>query len=107
MDGKTLLPSRMRSGLLDGLDEPFDGSGLELFMSPEEIAGMDGLEKRGGGEQPAEDFGPRPLAAQDKNPADVAGDKFSGQALHSNGIVEGDNKWLPQNPFDKTGEGRG
>jgi len=65
MDEPELLPYRpknsvfgpARGGILDGLDEPFGGSGLELFMSPEEIAGIEGLKL--GSEQPVQEAGPR------------------------------------------------
>jgi hypothetical protein len=112
MDGAVLLPYRpknpffapTRGGILDGLDEAPSGSGLELFLSPEEIAGIDGLVNQHGSEQPVQDFGPRPLEARDNSLSGMAGDKSSGS--HSNGIVEGEYGG-PPNPFDKTGEDRG
>jgi hypothetical protein len=78
---------------------------LELFMSPEEIAGIDDLVYRPG-ERASQDSEPRPLDARDNNLSGGTGDKSSGQTPHGNGIVEGEYKG-PPNPFDKTAEDRG
>lgn len=86
-------------GLLDGVDEASGGSGLELFLSPEEIAGIDGLVSSHGSEQPVQDFEPRPLATQDSSLSGAADDKSSGQG--SDRIVEGDNKLPTENPLNQ------
>lgn len=108
MDGMMLLPKRNSfaptgSGILDGLDEAPGGSGLEMFLSPEEIAGIDDLVYRPGKRAP-EDSEPRLLEARDNSLSGGAGDKSSGP--HSNGIVEGEYSGL-RYPFDKTGADRG
>jgi hypothetical protein len=79
---------------------------LELFMSPEEIAGIDDLVYRPG-ERASQDSEPRPLDARDNNLSGGTGDKSSGQTPHGNGIVEGDNEGLPQNPLDKASADHG
>src|SRR5690349_21843187 len=94
MDEAVLLPYRpndssgpAKGGILDGLDDMRGGSGLDLFLTPEEISGIDDLVYRPG-ERTAQDSEPRLLEARDNNLSDAASDKSSGS--HSNRIVEGD-----------------
>jgi len=55
-------------GLLDDLPEPHGGSGLELLMSPEKFASIDGLGTGSGDGNAAQDSEPRLLEAGDHSP---------------------------------------
>jgi hypothetical protein len=89
-------------GLLDGLPEHDGGSSLDLFMTPEEIAQIDGLGNENRGAQPLKDSGPIAQELKDNNHNAGAGDTFSGQGSAGNGVVGGDDKSLPRSSLGET-----
>lgn len=56
------------AGLLGGFAKPPDSSGLELLMSPQEIAGIDGLGNGNGTGHMAQDSRPMPQQTGDNSP---------------------------------------
>jgi len=59
---------RTSGGILDGLPEPHGGSGLQLLMSPQDIASIDSPGTGNADEHMIQDSAPIPQKAEDNNP---------------------------------------